>query len=65
MINIESDETTLRKLRARLQTMSDEELIRFGKYAHGLAGVRVSGTGDPHKIQLEEARREWRRRYPK
>jgi len=32
MIGFESDEAYLRKLRERLQAMSDEELIKFGKY---------------------------------
>jgi len=45
--------------------MGDEELIKFGKYARSLAGIRVSGLPDPYKIQLDEARAEWRRRYPK
>ena len=65
MIGFESDETSLRKLRERLHTMSDEELIKFGKYARSLARIRVSGLPDPYKIQLEEARAEWRRRRPK
>jgi hypothetical protein len=64
-IGFESPETALKKLRERLHQMSDEELIKFGKYARGLCGLRVSGTGDPFKVQLEEARREWRRRYPR
>jgi len=44
--------------------MTDEELIAFGKYAQSRAGLRVSGTGDPHKVRLDEARAEWRRRHP-
>ena len=65
MIGFESDEAYLRKLRGRLQAMGDEELIKFGKYARSLAGIRVSGLSDPYKIKLDEARREWRRRHPK
>jgi hypothetical protein len=61
MIGFESDEAYLRKLRERLQTMGDEELIKFGKYARSLAGIRVSGLPDRYKIQLDEARSEWRR----
>ena len=64
-IGFESEETSLRKLRERLQSMPDDELIKFGKYARKLCGLRVSGTGDPFKVQLKEARREWRRRHPK
>jgi len=65
MIGFESEDTRLRKLREPLQAMSDEELIKFGKYARGLCGLRVSGTGDPFKVQLDEARAEWRRRHPR
>ena len=61
-IGFESPDVALRKLRERLQAMSDEELVKFGKYARGLCGLRVSGTGDPFKVQLEEAKAEWRRR---
>jgi len=31
MIGFESDEIALQKLRKRLQNMTDEELIKFGK----------------------------------
>ena len=55
----------MRRLHERLQAMADDELIEFGKYARSLAGIRVSGLPDPYKIQLDEARREWRRRHPK
>ena len=65
MIGFETDEVYLRRLRERLQAMGDEELIKFGKYARSLAGIRVSGLPDPYKIQLEEARAEWRRRHPR
>ena len=64
-VGSESEEVGPRKLRERLQAMSDEQFIEFGKYARSLCGLRVSGTGDPGKPQLEEARKEWRRRYPK
>jgi len=65
-IGFESEEVGLRKLRERLQaTIPDSELIEFGKAARKLCGLRGSGTGDPFKVQLEEARKEWRRRYPR
>jgi len=63
MIGFESDDVYVRRLRERLRAMGDEELIKFGKNARSLAGIRVSGLPDPYKIQLEEARAEWRRRY--
>ncbi len=59
-VGFESDEIHLYRLRERLRAMSDEALIAFGKYAKSLCGIRVSGTPDPYKIQLDEARREWR-----
>jgi hypothetical protein len=58
VIGFESEETTLRKLREQLRQISDEELIAFGKDARRFAGLRVSGTGDPHKVKLDEARAE-------
>jgi hypothetical protein len=65
MIGFESEDVYLRRLRERLQAMEDEELIKFGKDARRLAGIRVPGLLDPYKIQLDEARKEWRRRHPK
>ncbi len=54
-ISFQSDEEVLRKLRDRLHKMTDEELIRFGKEVRRLAE-------NPFQRQLEEARREWKRR---
>jgi hypothetical protein len=54
-ISFQSDEEVLRKLRERLCKMTDEELIRFGKEVRRLAE-------NPFERQLEEARREWKRR---
>ena len=65
MIGFESEDAYVRRLRERLREMPEDELIEFGRYARSLAGIRVSGLPDPYKIQLEEARAEWRRRYPK
>lgn len=64
-ISFESSETQLQKLRKRLRAMSDDELIKFGKMVKGLSAPRVSVTPDPWKVQLEEARAEWKRRHPK
>jgi hypothetical protein len=55
MIGFESDEAILQKLRERLHGMTDEELVKFGKQARKLAE-------NPFQRQLEEARREWKRR---
>lgn len=66
MIGFESPDAVTRKLRERLQIMSDEELISFGKSLRSLCAVkRVSTTPNPFEGQLREARAEWRRRYPK
>lgn len=63
-IDFQSPSDFLENLRLRLHRMSDQELIRFGKAARGLCGQRHE-TPDPFKIQLDEARLEWRRRHPK
>ena len=54
-ISFQSDEEVLGKLRDKLRKMSDEELIKFGKDVRRLAE-------NPFQRQLEEARREWKRR---
>jgi hypothetical protein len=63
-IAFQSDETHLENLRERLRGMSDEELIKFVKMVRGLSAPRVGVTPDPWKVQLAEARAEWRRRHP-
>ena len=55
MIAFESDEAILQKLRERLRRMTDEELVKFGKDVRSLAE-------NPFQRQLEEARKEWKRR---
>ncbi|MGB2666125.1 MAG: hypothetical protein WAK48_19125 [Candidatus Acidiferrum sp.] len=57
-VGFESEEMHLRRLRERLPAMSDEALIAFGKHSRQLCGIRVSGTPDPYKLQLEEPRKE-------
>jgi hypothetical protein len=63
-IGFQSPAEFLENLRLRLRKMSDEELIRFGKAARGLSGQRRE-TPDLFKIQLDEARAEWRRMHPR
>jgi len=53
----------LEELRKRLNKMSDEQLVRFGKAARSLC--RDPRCPDTFKRQLQEARAEWRRRHPK
>ena len=55
MIGFESDEAILQKLRERLRSITDEELIKFGRDVRRLAE-------NPFQRQLEEARAEWKRR---
>jgi len=57
-------------LRARLERMSDEELLAFGKQMHKLCYLLTyDGDGKPSvsafSTQLDAARVEWRRRNPK
>ena len=54
-ISFESEEIILKKLRERQRRMTDEELIKFGKDVRRLAE-------NPFQRQLDEARREWKRR---
>jgi hypothetical protein len=61
MIGFESDEASLQKLQERLRCMTDAELIQFGKTVRSLS-AGPTGTSNPLKQQLEEARREWKRR---
>jgi hypothetical protein len=53
------------ELRNRLREMSDVELRRFGQQARKLSDPKMNfGATEPHVIELEEARAEWRRRHP-
>jgi len=61
MIGFESDEAILQRLRERLRSMTDEELIEFGKTVRGLS-AGPTGTSNPFKQQLDEARAEWKQR---
>ncbi len=54
-ISFQSDEEVVRNLRDKLRKMTDQELVRFGKEVRRLAE-------NPFQRQLEEARREWKRR---
>ena len=53
----------LEQLRTRLRKMTDAQLVSFGKAARFLC--RDPKCPDTFKCQLQEARAEWRRRYPK
>jgi hypothetical protein len=59
---------TVEDFRKRIQAMSDEKLIRYGKAARYMADPRNSAdrrSVEPvFKIQLHECCEEWRRRHP-
>ena len=59
MIGFESDEAILQELRERLRSMSDNELIQFGKTVRSLS-AGPTGTSNPFQRQLDEARAEWK-----
>jgi len=59
-------EFDLERLRKRLHMMTDIELLEFRQAAERMCAPNASG-GPPlekFKIQLEESKAEWKRRYP-
>jgi len=56
-----ADGEDLQRLRDRLQKMTDQQLLKFGRAARALE----HSDNPAFKVQLEEAREEWRRRHPK
>ena len=63
MINIRPESPE--ELRKRLREMSNLELRRFGERARKLSDPKMNfGSTEPHVMELEEARAEWRRRHP-
>ncbi len=68
MQSIGACEFSLENLRKRLQDMSEEELIRFGEACRGMLTPQANLGRPPRElfvIQLQEARKEWRRRHSK
>jgi hypothetical protein len=65
MIQIEPDD--IERIRERIRKMSDAELRKYGRAARDLADSKKNyGPPNPSfKIQLDEARAEWRRRHLK
>jgi hypothetical protein len=56
---------TREEIRAELAKMSDQRLIEHGKLLREFAAPSPGRNGDEGwKMQLEEARAEWRRRHP-
>jgi len=60
---------TVEDFKKRIQAITDDQLIRFGKAAAYMADPKNSAdrrSVEPvFKIQLRECREEWRRRHPK
>jgi hypothetical protein len=68
MQSVGTSEFSLENLRQRLQRMTDEQLIQFGKACRELLTPQANLGRPPREvfvIQLQEARKKWRRRYPK
>ena len=63
-IGFETSEIQLRKLCDRLQGMSDEDLIQFGRTLRRLKAHRVSSVPDGVG-KLADARAGWRRGHPR
>ncbi|MGB7496729.1 MAG: hypothetical protein WBR26_16270 [Candidatus Acidiferrum sp.] len=58
----------IQQLRNHLRSMSDDELMKFGKAAKSLCDPRTNYWRPPREvfaIQLKEAREEWKRRHLK
>lgn len=61
------NEVDLEGLRARLRKMNDAELLRFGTASKHMCSPKANlghPPREPFVIQLEEARKEWKRRNP-
>ena len=67
-MEIQSPPGSLDAIRDRIKQMSDAQLLRYGQSAKYMCSAWAN-RGEPARpeflIQLEEARAEWRRRYPK
>ena len=64
MYSFTSNEINVDELRARLQKMTSEELLRFGRAATYMCSPQAN-YHEPRQVfvvQLEEARTKWRRR---
>jgi hypothetical protein len=68
MQSVGTSEFNLENLHKHLQRLSDDELIQFGKACRGMLTPQANLGRPPREvfvIQLQEARKEWRRRHPK
>jgi hypothetical protein len=62
-MGIQTNSEDIEQIRARIRKMSDHELRKFGRAASDMANPKRNfGVPNPaFKIQLDEARAEWRR----
>jgi hypothetical protein len=60
MYNFTREDIDLEAIRARIAGMSDSELLKYGQSAAWMAEHNDCATW---RVQLEEARAEWRRRH--
>jgi len=62
-------EFAIEEFRKRIQAMSDEQLLRYGKAARSMADPQNSAdkrtVHEVYRMQLRECRAEYRRRHPK
>jgi hypothetical protein len=63
---IQRSPESIEQIRERIRKMSDLELRQYGRAARDLSDPKKSfGPPNPaFKIQLDEARAEWKRRHP-
>ena len=60
MYNLTREDIDLEAIRARIAQMTDAELVKYGQSAAWMAEHNYRTTW---RVQLEEARAEWRRRH--
>jgi hypothetical protein len=64
---VQTDPEDIEQIRERIHMMSDSALLRYGQAARYMADPK-SNHGKPNpsfQVQLDEARREWKRRHAK
>ena len=66
MQGIQAMPENVERIRERLRKTPDSELRQYGRAARNMADPKKNfGNPNPSfQIQLDEARAEWRRRYP-
>ncbi len=68
MQSVDTNEFNLENIRKHVQRLSDEELIQFGKACGDMLTPQANLGRPPREVfvvQLQEARKEWKRQHPK